>query len=365
MEITTLPLAPLLQPFAVFVSGGLLEAASSAELGALLAREVALLKMLYLHVPELWVLLRGLRPRGKARASRPSRRGAGAGAALPAAALRQLLELCRAHRGLRLLAARAGALPRELRAPAEDLADKLLLPRLPGDAADVAALYAEEGAWPAAQQAARVAARLDERWQLRRLVRIAQLAEEVHPQSSADAFSAAEARTTLKRIYWIGPERVERVLGAFAALARRLRRPFRRRASAAAAWPSGRALLLGAAAGQRLAELEADRRAAEVLGDYKPVVAGLVRLLGTPADLRRLTRGELLGIIEDAKAEHVDRRRWMVWWTSAVGAQLRPPLQLRVAELAEWAEGEEGRRRLGAAAPRASRWMSWLRSWFA
>jgi len=364
VQIAALPLAPPRRRFAVFLSGGLLEAAGSAELGALLAREVALLQMLHVRVPELWLVLRGLQPKPKARPGRSSaRRRARRAGGLAATTLRQFVELCRVHRGLRLLAAQLDQLPQEARGPVQDVSSQILLPRVLGDAADMIAMYDEQGSWPAAKASTRVVMDLEERVQFRRLRRISQRWDEVHPLSSAEAFSPSQAGSTLRRIYRIGPERVERVLGAMAVM-RRPWRLFHKASSSATPWPSVHAVLVGATAAQRFAELAADRLAAEVVGDHRPVVAGLVRLHGTPTDLRRLERGELLGIIDDAQCEHLARRRWAVWWTSAVGASPQPPLQLRIAELANWAASEDGRRRLRASSSWPSRWTSWLRSWF-
>merc|ERR1719362_274737 len=158
----------------------------------------------------------------------------------------------------------------------------------------------------------------------------------------------AEAKRDMNRIYWVGPERVERILQFLA----RLRHPWRFERNKAApvshyTVPSPQLVLIALLATQRSLDLSADRIAAQVVGDFTSVVAGLVEVHGTDLDRRRLHRGELLGLIEDAQAEQVSAGKWGVWWRSVVKNYRHPPLQLRIAELAQWAASEPGQWRLG------------------
>merc|ERR1719401_1856818 len=118
-------------------------------------------------------------------------------------------------------------------------------------------------------------------------------------------------------------------------------------------------MLMAWMAFRRVAELRADRDAARVMGDIRPVVAGLTLLHGSTGDRRRLQRGELTGIILDARAEEVPQSKWGTWWRSAVGAAPLPPLQLRVAELAAWSESPEGERQLCKGSLVKQGWWSW------
>ncbi|CAK0898313.1 unnamed protein product [Prorocentrum cordatum] len=118
------------------------------------------------------------------------------------------------------------------------------------------------------------------------------------------------------------------------------------------------------AAARRAEEAAADRAAAEAVGSIMPVAAGLVLLHGSDTDRRRLGRGELPGLLEDCRAEQAPQRRWTTWWTSVVKMKLRPPLYIRLAELADWAASEEGKARLPRNTPRryevSYSWLGWL-----
>jgi len=120
----------------------------------------------------------------------------------------------------------------------------------------------------------------------------------------------------------------------------------------------------------RSTELAADRAAAEALGSIEPVVAALARLHGNEADRRRIARGDVHGFIDgacEALAARGGLLRWEMWWISVVQGLRDPPLVLRVADLAAWAElGEEGRLapwRRGQPSPGLPFWEKAKRRW--
>jgi len=352
--IATLPIGPLGKSYAVFITGGLQEVASRSALAALLAREIALLNAHYVHVPELWQLLRAIRRRPK-KPSNFGRRRSNSNSALPSAeqVLKQCVELCRLHFGLRWIASHTGELPPELQEATSRLlaraAETAGIPLAAGDAMDAVAVASDGGSLAGAKSAWDGATALEERRQLRRIWRINMLAWDLG-LSEPGEFAPAEAKRDLDRIYWIGPKRAEGIL-RFLTTLRHPGRHMRRSTAVAASSrkvPSAQLVLMVLLATRRWLELSADRAAAKVVGDFMPVVAGLVEVYGTDLDRRRLHRGELTGLIQDAQAEQVPAAKWAIWWRSLVKNYMHPPLQLRIAELAAWAANEPGQQRLSS-----------------
>jgi len=290
-------------------------------------------------VPEAWELLQAIGPKPRHLSRRPRRlkRAVSAGPLPEIArkALAQLVQLCRAHEGLRWLATQVPELPPEMQDPSQDLLNRLLLPRPLSDVTEVATVRSDQGDLSALKTAVARAKELEEEVDLRRLVRVDGLMKEAGLAKPNDVLSPARARAISGRIQWLGPDRTETLLRVMAVVRRPWRlfkRPLRRRRTAQARvrLPPMQALLVGFMAVHRMLDLAADRMAAEAVGGIEPVVAGLVRLHGSPAERRRLRRGELRGLIEDAKADQLPRR-WAAWWTSFVGAWRTPPLQLQTA----------------------------------
>jgi hypothetical protein len=236
-------------------------------------------------------------------------------------------------------------LPPEFREASNSLLTQVGVPGIPqavGDAIDAVAVGANSGRVAGVKAALEGAKALEERRQLRRIWRINMLMIDVGLSKAGEFETPAGAKRDLDRVYWWGPKRVERILQFLA----RLRHPVRSVRNRAAPvshhmMPSPQLVMMALLATQRSLELSADRAAAQVVGDFTSVVAGLVEVHGTDTDRRRLHRGELLGLIEDAKAEQVPARRWAIWWRSVVKNYRRPPLQLRIAELAQWAASDE------------------------
>jgi len=357
--IVTLPLGPWGKTYAVFITGGLQQAASSSALAALLAREIALLRAHYVHLPERWQLLAAIKgpPKRKhpMRRKRSSSSSSSSSSALPwdisaEQVCKLCVELCRLHFGLRWIAKHTCDLPPELREATNGLLTTVGFSSIPqpvGDAMDAVAVASHNGRLAGAKVALYGAKDLEERRQLRQIWRINMLMVDVGFAKAGEFETPAEAKRDLARIYWVGPERVERILQFLA----RLRHPWRFKQKKAAfmshhTMPSPQLVLSALLATQRSLELSADRAAAQVVGDFTSVVAGLVEVYGTALDRRRLHRGELLGLIEDAQAEQVSSGKWAIWWRSVVKNNRHPPLQLRIAELAQWAASEPGQSRL-------------------
>lgn len=312
--------------FVVFVTGSLLAAAGPAELEALLAREVALIGMLHPPVPEVWAVKTALLPRPRAQSQKRKKREGDANGPdkLGALALKEFGELCRTHYGLGLLALRAGELPAQLREPASGLAARLRSPWPLSDVLDAAGMKLESGSLSGPIKLTVGRAReLEQDLQLRRYV----LGGAPSVQASWKKLQAFEPSVAGAR----GPATDVKRL----ALGRRKR-----------SQSPVKLLLTGWTAARRAEEARADRVAAEAVGSIMPVAAGLVLLHGSDTDRRRLGRGELPGLLEDCRAEQAPRRRWATWWTSVVKMKLRPPLYIRLAELADWAASDEGRSRL-------------------
>jgi len=377
-KLQTLPLEAGGRIFGIFASGGLLDVAKPVELAALLAREVALLKNYRLHVPGRWAVLQSLQLKPQL----VRRKAAVGGSWLEGAAQAtsgQLVQLCRVHHGVSLMDAHAGALPQELASAwrgASNIYRRALPPLLAG-VADVVAVHHDGSWWPALMSSAVKLQSFARQKQFGTLWRITKLCGEVSPGAGVDLSRRAMNNNikSLRLTYKVGPERIERLL-AFAAHAKHPGRWFQKlakkapnRAALLAAAVPWRSLLMASAAVRRAAELAADRSAAHAVGDFRPVVAGLVLIHGTAEERRRLQRGDLAGLVEDARAEEVPAKRWGTWLTSAIEARPLPPLRLRIAELAAWAESAEGRRQLVSfAEERGQSWRSWLislprRSW--
>eukprot|EP00971_Amphidinium_carterae_P020163 397230-Amphidinium_carterae.1 len=93
---------------------------------------------------------------------------------------------------------------------------------------------------------------------------------------------------------------------------------------------------------RRSAELAADRVAAQVFGGIAPVAGGLTWRYGTEEEKRRVRRGEVMGLIEDAQIQYSPGHRGYARFEAFVDADSVPSLRLRLAELADWAQTEDG-----------------------
>jgi len=328
----------------VLVTGGLLAAARPAELEALLAREVALISMFHPPVPEVWAVKTAVLPKPRAQSQRRKKREGDANGPdkVVALACKELAELCRAHFGLGLLSQHAGQLPAQLRGPAAGLAARLRLPWPLSDVVDAVGMKLESGSFSGPIKLALGRAReLERELQLRRYV----LGGAPPVEASWKKLRAFEPSSAGGRGQQSSLTDVKRL-----ALGRRKRRQ-----------SPVKLLLAGWAAARRAEEAAADRAAAEAVGSIMPVAAGLVLLHGSDTDRRRLGRGELPGLLEDCRAEQAPQRRWTTWWTSVVKMKLRPPLYIRLAELADWAASEEGKARLPRSRYEVSySWLGWL-----
>jgi len=89
------------------------------------------------------------------------------------------------------------------------------------------------------------------------------------------------------------------------------------------------------------------------------VAGGLVLLHGTPMEQRRLHRGDIRGLLEDAQLDLPVRRRWPHWLKAFIKAGLQPALRLRLAELADWESKEDLAHEKETT---WGRWKSWARS---
>ncbi|CAE8601496.1 unnamed protein product [Polarella glacialis] len=367
--LQTLPLGPPhKRRYGVFASRGLLARASSKELFALLLREVALLRMHSLQLPEVWawweaakplpVKVRGVVRKAHSKTKSPS---SGSAEAILQTVLAQLGELCRLHHGLQVVAAGLHQLPKELSAPLLRVTGQVRLrQKLLGDAADVVAVRADEGNSAAMREAAVHAAEFAERRELKSVFRTMQLFDEVgmgKPKSSLKE-NVKGGRQFMDFMYKVGPHRVEGLMTGVATV-RRPQRLVRNRQSKKKL--PYRALLTAFASLRRAVELAADRQAAEAAGGIEPVVGGLILLYGTPSEQRRLKRGDVAGLIEDAHVDFPPNRRWAYWWQNTVKAKLRPTLQLRIAELADWAESKALKKTVGGA---SDTWSGWARAKF-
>jgi len=163
---------------------------------------------------------------------------------------------------------------------------------------------------------------------------------------STAPYTVEEMKKSVRMYYRVGPLLSEAMLGFLVKLRHpktwfKASRPPRLSAAmvhhAALRWePALRSAAAVIMALSRRAELAADLMAAEVLGSAEPVVKGLVLLHGTATERRRLGRGDVHGLMEDASADLSSRRRWYIWWASAIKARARPPLEVRIAALATW-----------------------------
>jgi len=362
-RLESMPMGPL-RRFAIFVSKGLIRDASTAEFKAMLAREVTLLRYHVLHIPNhAWALVEGafpkttaplerrkLTPLPTAAATRAQRRQAMEQRQREQALIatdvfirkscKQMAELCRVHWGLHPLIEFLPNLPSHIRRPVKRLLDKVEPPRLLGHVADVIGSYFQRGGSLALQTFSEKLRLLEEHFQLAHLAHVVQLGVKVAPKGPLP--KPREAWRNIRWVYRIGVQRVESMLAFIVRFSqpkslsiRAIRiRKWRRRLT-----PSPGFVLALILTTRRTAELEADRAAAEMSGSIGPVVAGLVRLHGDRTERRRLWRGELRGLIEDARAEMPQKYRWVEWWTGIIKYRSRPPLKLRIAELSGWADG--------------------------
>jgi len=328
-----------------------LDEADTLEMQALLARELALLRMWQLYNPQGWALWQ---------ASKSVGTGVPLGGFKLSTAMvsiaAQTKEACRLYAGLRAISRGAPLMPNEVRWPLRRLARALRrLPRFCRDIADVVVTYDHHGRRSALRSTRRKVAKHSRRAKLSSLFRVGHHYLELmgwRNYRSAIRSPLRFLRSWLWRIraaQKLGPDRVE-PLTRLAVHIRRslmLRRHdsagIRLRGRKQSLLSGGRMLIMAL---QRASEVAANRLAAEAVGSVEPVLSGIIRTQGDDEALRRLRRGELLGIVEDLRARYPPRQRWPVWWASAVEAQASPPLWLQAAELAEWGESHEGRFRL-------------------
>ncbi|CAE7705103.1 MCA1 [Symbiodinium sp. CCMP2456] len=175
---------------------------------------VALLRMRIPPLPQLWAVLAAVKgkalprkprhPHSKTRKKKPSQ--------LPA----HIKELCRVHRGLSEIQARHDQLPLPLQIPARQAAQYLLLPGVLGDCVNVVGTYADRGTMAAVREAGSDVADYVAQFQLFRLLHIAKLNKDVfgQPKKKSLTKKIKDTRVNLKRVYSIGPERVEGMLKA-------------------------------------------------------------------------------------------------------------------------------------------------------
>mmetsp|Transcript_75325 Transcript_75325/g.140458 ORF Transcript_75325/g.140458 Transcript_75325/m.140458 type:complete len:498 (+) Transcript_75325:65-1558(+) len=348
-ELLTLPTEMWRRQSAVFLSGALVKRATADQIGALLAREVELLRTKHLFLPEVWAIknavqgtplptqARRQRPPSRLREAKERTRG------LP-------LQMCRTYVGITALAASTMRLPIELQGPTEAALGKVLLPKVCGDIADVAVEYDANGAAQAVRQFGRKASYWADELEVKRLMHMASLAKQL-PLPKGKLKDKLKQLTQPRKIwskvklaYKIGIPKLERML----TVAVRIVHPFKR-ASLSKLGP-----LLGlypvlelfwtlGMLWRRSAELAADRVAAQVYGSIAPVAGGLTWRYGTAEEKRRVQRGETMGLIEDAQIQYAPGRRGQARFEAFVEAEAVPPLRLRLAEMADWAQTEDGR----------------------
>ncbi|CAE7251856.1 MCA1 [Symbiodinium sp. CCMP2592] len=176
--------------------------------------DVALLRMRIPPLPQLWAVLAAVKgealpkkprhPHSKTRKKQPSQ--------LPA----HIKELCRVHRGLSEIQARHDQLPLPLQISVRQAAQYLLLPGVLGDCVNVVGTYADRGTMAAVREAGSDVADYMAQFQLFRLLHIAKLNKDIfgEPKKKSLTKKIKDTRVNLKRVYSIGPERVEGMLKA-------------------------------------------------------------------------------------------------------------------------------------------------------
>jgi len=353
--LQTLPLLPPRRQWAVFVSRTLMDTASQAQLLALLLREVALLRMRIPPLPQLWAVLAAVKgealpkkprhPHSKTRKKKPSQ--------LPA----HIKELCRVHRGLSEIQARHDQLPLPLQISVRQAAQYLLLPGVLGDCVNVVGTYADRGTMAAVREAGSDVADYVAQFQLFRLLHIAKLNKDIfgEPKKKSLTKKIKDTRVNLKRVYSVGPERVEGMLKAASKVRHptlSLRKRRRPKLPFFEIWTACATI-------NRVATLLADLQAAKAMASIDSVAGGLVLLHGTPMEQRRLHRGDIRGLLEDAQLDLPVRRRWPHWLKAFIKAGLQPALRLRLAELADWESKEDLAHEKETT---WGRWKSWARS---
>eukprot|EP00439_Symbiodinium_sp_Y106_P069688 s1505_g12.t1 len=184
---------------------------SDEEVGPEPSDDVALLRMRIPPLPQLWAVLAAVKgealpkkprhPHSKTRKKKPSQ--------LPA----HIKELCRVHRGLSEIQARHDQLPLPLQISVRQAAQYLLLPGVLGDCVNVVGTYADRGTMAAAGSDV---ADYVAQFQLFRLLHIAKLNKDIfgEPKKKSLTKKIKDTRVNLKRVYSVGPERVEGMLKA-------------------------------------------------------------------------------------------------------------------------------------------------------
>jgi len=277
------------------------------ELRALFARELAHIQMWHVRAPRSWLVLQGSGISGVLDAVWKN---------IPddvAAQLQlivaQLVEVCRARSAISIAVARTSRLPEGLRPMVTAGSEWIRLGASYGAMADVCDLLEAPSSAMVKVQTA---------WSLLKRLR------------EASSGSLEKRRDS----------------GGFGSVLLTRRRPKSTRDTLPARLAIRPAVLLLLSI-KRVGELAADRAASKAVGGIEPVVAALVRVYGTEDERRRLDRGDVRGIIEASRAALGARGgllRWELWWQSLVEGPADPPLALRVADLAAWAElGEHGR----------------------
>lgn len=268
----------------------------------------------------------------------------------------QFKQLCRAHHGLHVLHTQSSQLPAAMGNAVDSLASKLELVGYAGAAIDLIAIQADHG-WLSAILALSGVLQEFETKQVARMRRISGLARQVGGDKLP---SLKDIRKAMRLTSALGPQRVEGLLGFMVALNRKFSAVFRPAAKQGTRFSSASLSLhlgySGMLAIRRTAELKADRLAAQAMKSINMVAAGLVLIHGTPAEKRRLARGELDGLLDDAALDIPPSAFWATWLRSVIDNRRRPPLNVRLAALKSWATSAEGQSELSTGAQ-----TSWFR----
>ncbi|OLP92838.1 Metacaspase-1 [Symbiodinium microadriaticum] len=176
--------------------------------------DVALLRMRIPPLPQLWAVLAAVK--GKAQPKKPRHPHSKTRKKKPSQLPAHIKELCRVHRGLSEIQARHDQLPLPLQMSVRQAAQYLLLPGVLGDCVNVVGTYADGGTMAAVREAGSDVADYVAQFQLFRLLHIAKLNKDVfgEPKKKSLTKKIKDTRVNLKRVYSIGPERVEGMLKA-------------------------------------------------------------------------------------------------------------------------------------------------------
>eukprot|EP00929_Paragymnodinium_shiwhaense_P055639 TRINITY_DN27867_c0_g1_i4.p1 TRINITY_DN27867_c0_g1~~TRINITY_DN27867_c0_g1_i4.p1 ORF type:complete len:459 (-),score=78.11 TRINITY_DN27867_c0_g1_i4:177-1553(-) len=374
--IQPLPVEMHRRRFVFVVSGGLLDVAGPADLKALFARELALLSSFHLRLPDTWLLWELITPPQK----QLQQEQEGLSAWRPAAAapktpafsekagnaarlvVKQLEELSRARYGYSLLMSNSYRLPKPVRSALERVDDHIPTVRRPvADIMDLLAVNDVHGGGVAFNLALHKASELDEATlKIRHLMNINSLADRAGLVDHKKPFKIEPGvwKKNLRRAYRVGLPHIESALTFMAGVRHAPEKLLHRKgpppppvekAFRFVMSPEGRATLLALAlAWSRKAEAEADKKASAFMGSIEPVARGLVILYGSDTEKRRVGRGEVKGLLQDCQAELSYENRWPHWLNAALAPSDKPLLQMRLADLQNWADTEKGQKRLAA-----------------